>query len=325
MRRWYPLNSLTATALALGLASLVGCATPETTETDTAQSSAANSDAEPINVVVSITPQKYFVEQVGGESVNVSVLLPPGASPATYEPKPQQLQSLSDAELYVRIRVPFENAWWDRIRGTNPDMKIIDLTEGIDRISMVAEHHHEEKEEEHHHDEDTHQNAETTANPDPHIWLSPPLVKKQAQTIYNALVELDPQNQEIYQENLDEFHAEIDRIDEAIEQTLAGVQNRTFMVFHPSWGYFARAYNLEMIPIEVGGNEPSAAEMSKLISKAEQEQIKVVFVQPQFNTQDAKTIANEINGEVILIDPLAEDWSSNLRRVASTFQQALED
>lgn len=316
MRYWYPLKPLTATALALGLASLVGCASPETRETETDQSSTSNSDSELINVVVSITPQKYFVEQVGGELVNVSVLVPPGSSPGTYEPKPQQIQNLSNTKMFVRIRVPFENAWWERMTSANPDMKIVDLTEGIDRIPRGAKQGNEE---------DTQESAETPANPDPHIWLSPRLVKKQAQTIYNGLVEIDPQNKETYQENLAEFHAEIERLDEEIEQTLAGLQNRNFMVFHPAWGYFAADYNLEMVPIEVGGNEPSAAEMSRLISKAEQEQIRVVFAQPQFSTQSAETIANQINGEVILINPLAEDWSDNLRRVASTFQQVLED
>lgn len=321
-------------ALALGTTPLVGCNPTEVSENLTESTSpeadrAANVVAaeNQLDVMVSIPPQKYFVERIGGDRVNVDILLPPGASPATYEPKPQQLQSLSNADAYVRIHVPFEKAWWERISSANSDLQVIDLTEDIDRMPMAFDHHHHHGEEgEHGHDEAHGHNeakAETGDNPDPHIWLSPPLVKEQAQTIYDALVELDPQNESRYQENLTAFIAEIEQLDRDIESTLANVEDRTFMVFHPSWGYFADAYNLEMIPIEVGGNEPSAAETSQLIKEAKAENIEVIFAQPQFSTRSAETIANEIGGEVILIDPLAEDWLSNMGKVADTFKQVL--
>jgi len=324
---------LVTTILALGIVSLVGCGQTQTNETtESAQSSDSNVSENRLDVVVSIPPQKYFVERIGGEYVNVTVMLPPGASPATYEPKPQQLQNLADAEAYARIQVPFENAWWERIRSGNPEMKVVDLTEGVNRMPMAAEHSHPGEEHHHHSDADEHQHdqeassqTETVANPDPHIWLSPPLVKEQAQTIYAALVELDPSRQQIYQENLNAFIADLDQLDQDIQQTLSGVENRTFMVFHPAWGYFARAYNLEMVPIEVGGNEPSAAEMSKLVSKAKADNIQVIFAQPQFSTRNAKTIANEIGGEVILLDPLAEDWMSNMSKVSNTFKDVMGD
>lgn len=312
--------------LALGITPIVGCNPSEVSETPTEltapeanQASNLEATETQLEVMVSIPPQKYFVERIGGDRVNVSILLPPGASPATYEPKPQQLQSLSNADAYVRIHVPFENAWWERISSANSDLQVIDLTKDIDRMLMAFDHHHGE-EDEHGHDE---AEVETGTNPDPHIWLSPPLVKEQAQTIYNALVELDPHNQPRYQENLAAFIAEIEQLDRDIEATLANVADRTFMVFHPAWGYFADAYNLEMMPIEIGGNEPSAAEMSQLIKEAEAENIEVIFAQPQFSTRSAKTIANEIGGEVILIDPLAEDWLSNMRKVTDTYKRVL--
>lgn len=319
-------------ALALGITPLVGCNPSEVSETPT-ESTAPEADRvsnleateTPLEVMVSIPPQKYFVERIGGDRVNVNILLPPGASPATYEPKPQQLQSLSDADAYVRIHVPFEKAWWERISSANSDLQVIDLTEDIDRMPMTAEHHHGHDKAQGHNEAHEHNEAEaeTGTNPDPHIWLSPPLVKEQAQTIYDALVELDPQNEPMYQENLTAFIAEIEQLDRDIEATLTNVKERSFMVFHPSWGYFADAYNLEMISIEVGGNEPSAAEMSQLIKEAEAENIEVIFAQPQFSTRSAETIASEIGGEVILIDPLAEDWLSNMRKVADTFEQVL--
>ncbi len=315
-------------ALALGITPIVGCNSSEVSEapiesTASEADRASNVEATEaqLEVMVSIPLQKYFVERIGGDRVNVNILLPSGASPATYEPKPQQLQSLSNADAYVRIHVPFENAWWERISSANSDLQVIDLTQDINRMPMAFDHHHHHGEEgEHGHDE---AEAETGANPDPHIWLSPPLVKEQAQTIYNALVELDPQNQPRYQENLTAFIAEIEQLNQDIEASLANIEDRTFMVFHPAWGYFADAYDLEMIPIEVGGNEPSAAEMSLLIKEAEAEDIEVIFAQPQFSTRSAKTIANEISGEVILIDPLAEDWLSNMRKVSETFEQVL--
>jgi zinc transport system substrate-binding protein len=251
-----------------------------------------------LNITLSILPQQYFVERIGGENVAVNVMVLPGESPATYEPKPDQLRALSEAQAYVSIGVPFEQAWLERISSANPDMLMIDTTQGIERLGD-PEH------------------------PDPHIWLSPRLVKIQAQTIYDALVRLDPEHQTAYQANLERFLEDIDALDADIRSTLSGLEQRKFMVFHPSWGYFARDYDLEMIPIEIGGQEPSAAELTALIERAQAEDIRVIFAQPQFSTKKAQTIAEEIDGEVLLIDPLAPDWLDNLRQVTATFADVL--
>jgi zinc transport system substrate-binding protein len=256
--------------------------------------SAAPEPAGPMNVTVSILPQKYFVERIGGERVDVNVMVPPGASPATYEPKPEQLTALGKAAAYLSIGVPFENAWLDKIASANSEMRMVDTTRGIEKVGQ-----------------------------DPHIWLSPTLVKTQAQTIYEVLAQFDPTHEAEYEINLDSFIADIDALDADIRKTLARVENRKFMVFHPSWGYFARDYGLEMIPIEVGGQEPSAAELAGLITTAKEEGIKVIFAQPEFSTRDAETIAREISGEVLLISPLAPNWLDNLRQVAETFAEVL--
>jgi zinc transport system substrate-binding protein len=288
--------------LLLIAALLVGCgqsATPEPTDT--------------LRITVSILPQKYFVQRIGGEYVAVNVMVQPGASPATYEPKPEQLMALSKAAAYVSIGVPFEKAWLGKIASANSEMLMVDTTKGIERMPMAAHHHHGE--EEHHEGE--------PENPDPHIWLSPTLVKIQAQTIYEALGELDPAHEAEYKSNLESFIADIDELDADICQTLAGVESRKFMVFHPAWGYFARDFGLEMIPIEVGGQEPSAAELSALIAEAKEGGIKVILAQPEFSTRAAETIAGEIGGEVLLISPLALDWLDNLRQVAETFAEVL--
>lgn len=278
--------ALTVLLLAL-LASGAGCAR-----------SGGEGAAGDLNVTVSILPQRYFVERVGGDHAAVNVMVLPGESPATYEPSPDQLRALSDADIYFSIGVPFENAWLDRIRSANDEMVVVDTTQGIDRI-------------------------EGGGNPDPHIWLSPSLVRIQAATIAEALTAADPAHAETYETNLEAFLDDIDELDAEIRQTLTGVDERRFMVFHPSWRYFARDYGLEMIAIEVGGQEPSAAELGRLITRAKEEGIDVIFAQPEFSTEAAETIAAEIGGEVLLISPLAEEWLDNLRRVGRTFAEHL--
>jgi zinc transport system substrate-binding protein len=286
--------------LVLIAALLIGCS--QTTPSES---------SETLNVTVSILPQQYFVERIGGALVDVNVMVQPGASPATYEPKPEQLQALSRADAYISIGVPFEDAWLERIGSANPEMLLVDSAQGIERMAMAA-HHHEGEEHE-----------GEAKNLDPHIWLSPRLVRVQARNIYDALVRLDPEREDVYQANLDRFIADIDELDAHIRETLAGVESRKFMVFHPSWGYFARDYDLEMIPIEIGGQEPSAAELAALVEKAREEGIKVIFAQPEFSTRSAEIIAKEIGGEMLLVSPLAADWLDNLRQVAETFAEAM--
>ena len=251
-----------------------------------------------LHVTVSILPQRYFVERVGGEYVTVNVMVEPGANPATYEPQPEQLRALNLADVYFSIGVPFEDVWLERFASVNENLLLVDTTQGIERQGD-PEH------------------------PDPHIWLSPALVKVQAQTIYETLSQLDPAHQETYRANLESFLADIDALDADIRETLTGVENRKFMVFHPSWGYFARDYGLEQLPVEVEGQEPSAAELAALVARAKQEGIKVIFAQPEFSTRSAETIAQEIGGEVLLISPLAPDWLDNLRRVAEVLAKRM--
>ncbi|MBN2007264.1 MAG: zinc ABC transporter substrate-binding protein [Anaerolineae bacterium] len=268
-----------------------------------------------LHVTVSIVPQQYFVERIGGDYVAVAVMVEPGASPATYEPKPEQLRSLSGAVAYFSIGVPFENAWLDKIAAANSKMVVVDTSAGIERLPMTAHHHEGEA-------GDEEEEAEGVL--DPHIWISPELVKVQARNIYNALVELDPEHAEAYKTNLDAFVADIDALEAEIRTTLSGLESKRFMVYHPAWGYFAADFGLEQIAIELGGQEPSAQELAELIEHARAENIRVIFVQPEFSTTDAETIAKEIGGEVLPISPLAPDWLDNLRRVAQTFADALE-
>lgn len=275
---------------------LATACTPVATSTAT---SATEGSIEPINITVSILPQKYFVERIGGNLVRVSVMVQPGESPATYEPKPEQMTALSNADVYISIGVPFEKTWLEKFQAANTSMKMVDTTQGIDR------------------------RATPDGGFDPHIWLSPSLVKIQSETIYSVLAALEPTNEGIFKANLDAFISDIDDLDASIRATLEQTKSKKFIVFHPAWGYFAQDYGLEMISVEVGGQEPSAQELAALIDQAKAENIKVIFAQPEFSQEDAKTIANEIGGEVILINSLNPDWLNNLNTVAETFANVL--
>jgi zinc transport system substrate-binding protein len=191
----------------------------------------------------------------------------------------------------------------------------VDTAQGIERIPMAADHGHEEEGEGEHEGE----------NLDPHIWTSPALVKVQAQTIYDALVQLDPEHEAAFKANLDAFLADIEQLEARIRDALANIESVKFLVFHPSWGYFARDFGLEMIAIEIEGKEPSALEMAQVIAEAKKEGIRVIFAQPELSTRSATTIATEIGGEVLLISPLAYDWLDNLEQVGATFAKVLGD
>ncbi|MDJ0624089.1 MAG: zinc ABC transporter substrate-binding protein [Desulfocapsaceae bacterium] len=296
--------------------------------------------ADKISVFVSIVPQQYFVQQIGKDLVDVQVMVQSGANPATYEPKPKQMADLSKTKIYFAIGVPYENVWLDKIAEANPDMQVVHTDHGIEKLAMVAHHHddheHENHENEHHeaeHDQENKEHHDETAHDedhhdhgglDPHIWLSPALVKIQAQTILSALQDADPTHRSIYKGNYDAFIEQIDQLDDDLKKIFAGKEGLQFMVFHPAWGYFADTYGLEQVPIEVEGKDPKPAQLSELIKHAREDGIKVIFVQPQFSTKSATVVAREIGGQVAFADPLAEDWLANLRQVADKFQAALK-
>ncbi len=264
-------------------------------------------------VFVSIVPQKYFVQQIGKDLVDVEVMVQPGASPATYEPKPSQMARLSSCAAYFAIGVPFENAWLDRIRAVNPNMQVFRTDKDVDKIPMVRHHHEEEY-------QDVGHSGHIIL--DPHIWLSPVLVKKQAAVILEGLAAIVPGHAAELKGNYRSFLKSIDALDAELKAMLSDAKGRRFMVFHPSWGYFAKEYGLEQVPIEIEGKTPKPFELEELIRHARENNIHIIFVQPQFSQKSAKVVAREIKGKVISVDPLAEDWSANLREVAEKFKSA---
>ncbi len=272
-------------------------------------------NAEPLRVFVSVIPQQTFVEKVGGEHVAVRAMVRPGQSPATYDPTPEQINALAAAALYIRIGVPFENAWMERIRSANPGLRVVDARDGLELHDSDALAHG-------HPGTDMHSASESHGDHDPHLWTSPPLVKEMARGIRDLLTEMDPQNGPDYATNFDRFAGELDGLDQEIRARLANLKSRKLMVFHPAWGYFADAYGLTQLPIELEGKEPGARRIAELIDQAKREQIKTVFVQPQFNQRSAQQIASAIGGRVVAIDPLSPDYIANLREVARQIADA---
>lgn len=263
----------------------------------------------PLTVAVSIPPQKYFVDTIGGDHVQVDVLVPPTAEPETYEPTPRQLMGLAKASMYFGIGIPIEQSWISRFLSVNPGLTIVDTARGIQRVSMAD-----------HVGAPTHESGL-----DPHIWLSPVLVRIQAMNIRDALIRIDPAHAQDYRQGYERLALKINQVDTDILKALTGANlaQSAFIVFHPAFGYFADAYGLTQIPIEAEGKEAGPRQMNDVINYARAHGIKVVFVEPQFAQKAARTIATEIGGQVVPIDPLDADWPRGMEAIAQALGKVL--
>lgn len=276
-----------------------------------------------LEIVVSILPQKAFVEAVGGNFVNVKELIPPGGSPATYEPKPGDLVKIEKADIYFKIgHIPFEKSHTSKFADLNPNMKIVDTSKNVQlRYFGKAEEHKHEHEE---HSSKKQEEEEQLKRIDPHIWLSPIQVKKQVDIIWETLSQEDPQNAQNYQRNAEKFKKQLEDLHRELNEKFRELKTDKLMVFHPAWGYFADEYNLKQIAIEHDGKEPTAKQLKIIIDLAKEENIKVIFVQAQFNKEIAQSIAEQIGATVIPIDPLSEDYLNNLKTVAIQIAESLK-
>jgi zinc transport system substrate-binding protein len=258
----------------------------------------------PIVVVVSVLPEKYFVERVGGKYVEVTVLVGPGQDPHIYEPMPRQVALLDQAQVYFPIGMPFEQAWIPRIERANPKLRVVDLSAGLPGLGA-----------------ETGQGSHGVL--DPHTWTSPPLVEAMAVKIRETLVRLDPARAAAYQANEAAFVRDLKALDEEIRKLLGPYRGRAFMVFHPAWGYFARTYGLRELAIESEGKEPGPKTLVSLIELAKTERIGTIFVQQQFSRRSADIVARAVGAKVVALDSLAEDYLANMRLVARRIAQAL--
>ncbi len=255
---------------------------------------------EKLSVVVSIMPQKYFVEQVGGDKVDVKLMVGPGHSPATYEPTLKQIAEIEDSQLYFSIGVPFERAWLSTIQRNNPGLRVINM--GSHSVNETQQHHLEH---------------------DPHVWLNPNNAMHMTKLIADELIALDGNHAEHFQQAAEVFISKLVKLDTDIESQLSHLSKRDLIVAHPAWSVYAEQYNLTQHSIEQHGKEIQAASMTDLIELAREKQIKAVFSQPQFNNKAAKIIAAEIGAVVISLDPLAYHYLDNMREVTAAIVSGL--
>lgn len=286
------MNKITTLGLVclLGLGLLTGC-TPDTAK-----------ENNPLTVAVSIVPQRTFVEAVAGDLVDVVVMIPPGYSPENYAPTPQQIQDFSRASLYFTIGVPTEAAnILPKALGLNESVEIISLQGEVDEVyPMLRE-------------------GDADGPADPHIWLSPKRVKVMIGSIDRELSKLNPDNADTYHKNAENYTAKLDQLDADIREALAGMENKTIIVYHPAFAYFAEDYGLAMIALEQEGKAATAQDFQNALDKAKEEDIKVIFYQEEFDSRQAETFAAEIGGEAAKVAPLAPDYIDNLKKTADAF------
>ncbi len=287
-----------------------------------------------VKVFVGINPIAYSVERVGGHNVEVSVLVGPGQDPHTFELTPKVVTKLANAQVLFEMGFPFEETLIKKVGSTFKNVQVVDLQQGIKLRSMTeeeaeaeeaaheAEHEHghghghgEAEEHEHHHE---------SGDTDQHTWLDPRLVKIQARTIADTLIRIDPSHKDQYEENLKGYLTDLDMVHEQLTKALAPVKGKSFFVFHPALGYFGDAYGLKQVPVQIGGKEPTARQLARLIELAKEDEVRVIFVQPQFSKKSAEALAKSIGGAVVPVDTDgARDYLKNLQDIAVKLESAL--
>jgi len=282
-------------------------------------------DSGRLEVFVGNPPQAYIVERVGGSLVNVHVLVELGDNPHTFEPTPKQMMALGRAAVYFKTGMPFEDRLAEKVLDSGLLMKVRDLARGVQKRRMATHRRLDRFE----HDEvDNHESHVKEGQHadvfDPHIWLSPPLIRIQAKNVAEVLEEVDPGSAEAYRRNLDEFLDDIDRTHAWLKEVLAPYRGRSFYVFHPAFGYFGDAYGLVQEAVEIGGKSPTPKQLRDLIRMAKAEGVEIIFVQPQFDKKSAESVAHAIGGAVVPIDSLARDVLANLKDIAVKLQRALK-
>ncbi len=257
-----------------------------------------------IKVAVTILPQATFVKAVGGDLVDVVTMIPPGGNPENYTPSPQQMVQFSDAQVYFAIGVPSEKASiLAKVKDLNPNVKMVDLPALVDAIYPA--------------------HLFPSGERDPHMWLSPRRVQEIVRITAQQLSELDPGHQITYAENARAYMDSLGVLDQDIRASLASLTNKTFIVYHPAFGYFADDYGLEMVALEAEGKEATAADLQKIIDLAQRQHIKVIFYQAEIDSKQSRTLAAEIGGQAEMVAPLDPDYINNMEKIAQTFARVM--
>jgi zinc transport system substrate-binding protein len=270
----------------------------------------SNNEDKPV-ITASILPQRYLLQKVAGSRFEINIMIPPGASPATYDPSPRQLQQLSKSKAYFMTgNLGFENAWIKKITSFNKSMPVFNLSSGIELI--YSEHHNINKD-------------NKSINADPHIWMSPKEIKIICRNIYMALKEIIPSDSLIYKYNYYSFLEELDSLDREIKKSLSKLNKRKFFIYHPALTYYARDYELIQISVEHEGKAPSPYHLKQLINLAEKENIKTIFIQEQFDIENAEVLAHEIEGKIIKINPLDEDLLNQIIYITAQLKKNISN
>ena len=281
---------------------------------------------EKLSVAVSILPQEAFVKGIAGDLVDVVTLIPPGASPTNYQPSPQEMSKFSNSKVYFTIGVPTEESnILPMVEDMEEDIILVELEDMVDAVYSARyfddEDHDENQDEDQDEDHDEDHNHEGR---DPHIWLSPKRVEVMIEVITSTLIELDPENEEIYKANSQAYIKKLQIVDEEIKETVDEMDHKAFIIMHPSLGYFADDYGLHMVAIEEDGKESSSTHLQEVIEYAVSENINVIFYQAEFDSSQAETIADEIDGSVIQLDTLSNEYLNNMRTIAEALKEGQE-
>ena len=260
-------------------------------------------------IFVTVPPQAYLAERIGGDAVEVHTLVGKGQDPHTFEPTPRQAAALAGASLFFTVDIPFEKQLVTKVTASNRNLKIVDSTKGIVRLPLTEPDHHE---------------AHSDNEADPHLWLATDNLRIMADNMATALSGAMPERKEALYKNLASLQREISDLDKRLAATLAPHRGRTFYVFHPAFGYFANAYGLKQKGVEINGKSPTPRQLTALIRQAREDRVHTIFVQPQFDSKSADTVAKAIDGTVAPIDPLDREVLRNLATIASAIEHSLK-
>ena len=259
-----------------------------------------------LTVAVSIVPEKTFVKEIAGDLVDVLTLIPPGGSHETYSPTPKDLTGFSNATLYFSIGLPIEKGnVFGKIKDLNKTIKIIKLENEVKKVYPEREVEPGER--------------------DLHIWLSPKRVKVMVEAIARELISADPANKDTYTRNSIKYIAKLNKLDNKIKNILKKIKIKTFIIYHPAFGYFADDYGLTMLAIEKEGKEATAQDLGNLFDTAKKENIRVIFYQEEMDKRQAESFAESIKGKTLALQPLAPDYLSNMEKIARIFAEAYKN
>lgn len=252
-------------------------------------------------IAVSILPQKYFIDKLAGEHYNTIVMLPQGANHETFEPTAVQLTELSRASAYFYLgHLAFEQSLLQGLRESNTQIQFVDCSKNVNLLEGTCDHGHD---------------ADHIHGVDPHTWISPTTVKEMVKVMVATLSEIDPSFSDSLKINSEKLYKQIDSLDSVLRETVKNSDTKGVMLFHPILSYMARDYGFEQFAIENEGKEPSPQELKSVIEKAKKANIKVVFVQMEFDTQRAKIVADEVGATVVMLDPLGYRWDQNIASI----------